>query len=590
MYVVATAGHVDHGKSTLVRALTDMDPDRWKEEKQRGLTIDLGFVWTKLPSGADLAFVDVPGHERFLSNMLAGVGPASVVLFVVAADEGWQQQSADHRDALAAFGIEHGVVALTRCDKTTPDQQAATQTSVREELADTALFDAPIVPVSARTGEGLGELREALDRVLATAATAAETSRLRLWLDRSFTVKGAGTVVTGTLAASEVSVGERLVVSGGPDVTVRGLQSEKHQVETIRPVSRAAVNLRGIAASEVRRGDVLVRLDEWPVVEQFDARRVTGRALTEVPAELAAHIGTASLTAHVRPLDGEHARITLSRGLPLEPGDRFVLRAPGSHQVLAGVSVLDVAPPDFTRRGAARRRADELAHMPLTGDPTPLVRRDGAVKVSRLRLLGYATDSPPKGIIAFKDWWIHAPQVRAWKEALLRALEQHAAAEPLSEGLARPAARDAIGVTDDALLNLAIAAAKVESAAGVVRPPGAVVDLGGAETAVAELERRLYKTPFAAPEAGELSDLGLGTKELAAAERAGRVLRLAGGVVLLPSAPRLAAETLKALGPNFTLCEARRALGTTRRIAVPLLEYLDQTGITRRDGNVRTLT
>ena len=590
MYVVATAGHVDHGKSTLVRALTDMDPDRWKEEKQRGLTIDVGFVWTKLPSGADLAFVDVPGHERFLSNMLAGVGPASVVLFVVAADEGWQQQSADHRDALAAFGIEHGVVALTRCDKATPDQQAAAQTSVREELSGTALADAPIVPVSARTGAGLDDLRQALDRVLGQAAVAAQTSRLRLWLDRSFTVKGAGTVVTGTLAASEVTVGDSLVVVGGPTVTVRGLQSEKRQVETIEPVSRAAVNLRGVTASDVRRGDVLVRPDQWPVVEQFDARRVTGRALSDVPTELAAHIGTAALTAHVRRLDDDHARITLSRGLPLEPGDRFVLRAPGSHQVLAGVSVLDVAPPDFTRRGAARRRAEDLAQIPLIGDPAPLVRRDGAVKVSRLQFLGYATDAPPKGIIAFKDWWIHAPQVRVWKEALLRALEEHAAAEPLSEGLARPAARDAIGVSSDSLLNLAIAAAKVESSGGVVRLPGTAVNLGAAEKAVAELEQRLHSDPFAAPEAHELSDLGLGAKELAAAERAGRVLRLAGGVVLLPNAPRLAAAKLKTLGPSFTLSEARRALGTTRRIAVPLLEHLDQTGVTRRDGNLRSLT
>ena len=163
---MATAGHVDHGKSSLVKALTGMEPDRWEEEKRRGLTIDLGFVWMKLDSGADVAFVDVPGHEKFLGNMLAGVGPAPVVLFVVAADEGWQAQSADHRDALRALGIEHGVVALTRADKADAARRAEVTAQVKAELAGTALADAPVVEVSAKTGEGVEKLRAELDQVL----------------------------------------------------------------------------------------------------------------------------------------------------------------------------------------------------------------------------------------------------------------------------------------------------------------------------------------------------------------------------------------------------------------------------------------
>ena len=207
MYVVATAGHVDHGKSSLVKALTGMEPDRWEEEKRRGLTIDLGFVWMKLDSGADVAFVDVPGHEKFLGNMLAGVGPAPVVLFVVAADEGWQAQSTDHRDALRAVGIEHGVVALPRADKADAARRAEVTAQVKAELAGTALADAPVVEVSAKTGEGVGTLRTELDRVLAAMPAPDPQARVRLWVDRAFSVKGAGTVVTGTLAAGTVSVG-----------------------------------------------------------------------------------------------------------------------------------------------------------------------------------------------------------------------------------------------------------------------------------------------------------------------------------------------------------------------------------------------
>lgn len=220
MYVVATAGHVDHGKSTLVRALTEMDPDRWEEEKRRGLTIDLGFAWTTLPSGADVAFVDVPGHEKFLGNMLAGVGPAPVVLFVVAADEGWQAQSTDHRDALRALGVEHGIIALTRSDRATVDRTA----EIRTQLAGTPLADVPIIPVSAPTGDGIAELRQALDEVLAAAPVPDAQAPVRLWVDRAFSVKGAGTVVTGTLAAGTLRVGDSLkVATAGGERTWRSV-------------------------------------------------------------------------------------------------------------------------------------------------------------------------------------------------------------------------------------------------------------------------------------------------------------------------------------------------------------------------------
>ncbi|MDU3174442.1 MAG: selenocysteine-specific translation elongation factor [Corynebacterium striatum] len=593
MYVVATAGHVDHGKSTLARALTGMDPDRWEEEKRRGLTIDLGFVWTHLPSGADVAFVDVPGHERFLGNMLAGLGPAPVVLFVVAADEGWQAQSTDHRDAIAALGISHGVVALTRADRADDQRRRDVRAEVGRQLAGTALADAAIIEVSAKTGEGIEKLRAELDTVLAAAPAPDAERRVRLWVDRSFSVKGAGTVVTGTLGAGSIAVGDRLeLLSGGElvPVEVRGLHSENTAVVSAQPVTRVAVNLRGVEAEAISRGDSLLSPSTWRVTQEFDVRRVSGESLSDVVQELIAHTGTAGVEARVRPLSGDFARIRLSAPLALQLGDRFVLRGPGARHVLAGVEIVDLVPPALRRRGAAARRAEELAQLEDYRNPAQSLRHRGYVLLSELEQDGYETSAPPAGVIAFNKWWITARQVGQWKQALNDAVQEHMAAKPLSVGLPRGAARDVLGVEEDSLLNLAVAAAKLESAEGVIRLPGAAVNLGEAEAGVAELERRLKREPFAAPEAADLRELGLGNKELAAAERAGRLLRLKDGVVLLPAAVAEARTRLQEIEQPFSTSQARQALCTTRRVAIPLLEQLDAKGITRRlDGSLREL-
>ncbi|OFK68741.1 translation elongation factor [Corynebacterium sp. HMSC076G08] len=579
MYVVATAGHVDHGKSSLVKALTGMEPDRWEEEKRRGLTIDLGFVWTKLDSGADVAFVDVPGHEKFLGNMLAGVGPAPVVLFVVAADEGWQAQSADHRDALRALGIEHGVVALTRADKADAARRAEVTAQVKAELAKTALADAPVVEVSAKTGEGVEKLRAELDQVLAAMPAPDCQARVRLWVDRAFSVKGAGTVVTGTLAAGTVSVGDEMEL-GGQLVTVRGVHSENTSVDSAGPVTRVALNLRGVAADEVHRGDALLSPGHWRVLDTVDIRRIFGTEMAELPQNLVVHIGTAGVGARLRPLGGDHARLTLERPLPLTLLDRFVVRSPGGRHVAAGFEVVDVHPAELSRRGDAKKRAAELEVLEAT-NPSEWLKRCGYAAREELVRDGFSVEEKPAGVIEFAQWWIAARQVTAWKDALLRAVDEHRAANPLSPGLTKAAAMDALNLSEPALLGLAVAAAKLESVDGVLRVPGQSVDLGPAERGVAELEQRLYAEPFAAPEAEELKELGLGPKELAAAERAGRVLRLDKGVVLLPSAPREALEVVSTLEQPFTLSEARQALGTTRRVAIPLFEHLDATGATR---------
>ncbi|WP_411709567.1 selenocysteine-specific translation elongation factor [Corynebacterium sp. LaCa116] len=587
MFVVATAGHVDHGKSSLVKVLTGMEPDRWEEEQRRGLTIDLGFVWTTLESGADVAFVDVPGHEKFLGNMLAGVGPAPVVLFVVAADEGWQAQSADHRDALRALGIRHGIVALTRADRADQHRRAEVTAQVRAELAGTALADAPLVTVSAKSGEGVDKLRASLDAVLAGLPAPDSTARVRLWVDRAFSVKGAGTVVTGTLAAGTIAVGDELTI-GERKAVVRGLQSENTSADSVGPVSRVAVNLRGVDADEIHRGDALCSPGQWEVLDTVDVRRTFGTELAQLPQNLVVHTGTAGVGARLRPLGGDFARLTLEEALPLTLLDRFVVRSPGGRHVVAGVEVVDVHPVELTRRGDAKRRAEQLAEVsPL--EPSDWLARCGYDRLENLMRDGFCVQQRPAGIIEFREWWITAGQVATWKMALLRAVAEHAAAHPLAPGLPRAAAMDALGLSESALLGLAVAASKVEAVDGVLRLPGHAADLGPAEKGVAEVEKRLRSQPFAAPEAHELKELGLGPKELAAAERAGRLLRLAGGVVLLPTAPRVAQDVVSALEQPFTLSAARQALGTTRRVAVPLLEHLDALGVTRLADGMRTV-
>ncbi|AIY16604.1 selenocysteine-specific translation elongation factor [Pimelobacter simplex] len=587
-YVVATAGHVDHGKSTLVRALTGIEPDRWAEERRRGLTIDLGYAWTTLPRGAHVAFVDVPGHQRFVGNMLAGLGPAPVVLFVVAADEGWRAQSDEHRDAVAALGIDRGVVALTRADRATPEQLAATRTQVAEGLAGTGLADAPVVAVSAVTRAGLPSLVAALEDVL-TATPAPAAGRLRLWVDRSFSVAGAGTVVTGTLATGAIAVGDEVELLGrygARAATVRRIESEGGHRDLAEPVRRVALNLRGPSADEVGRGDAVVAPGTWQTSALVDVRRTRGPE-GPLPEQLRLHVGTAAVPVRGRPLGDAHLRLRLEHPLPLAIGDRLVLRDPGSGLVV-GALVLDADPPELRRRGDAARRAEVLASRGPDGDLAAEVARRGAVPVARLRLLGLlATDAaePPAGVLAEQGWWVDATSCAGWADRLARAVADNHEHDPLAVGLSRGAVRAAAGVPADELVDLVVRTAGLVAEGGYVRAADRPAGLGPAEAAVATLEERLAEHPFAAPEADDLTRLGLGPRELAAAERQGRLLRVAPGVVLLPTGPVAAMRVLSGLDQPFTASAARQALGTTRRVLIPLLEHLDGRGWTRRvDG------
>ncbi len=578
MRVLATAGHVDHGKSALVRALTGMEPDRYAEERRRGLTLDLGFVWTELPGGEPLAFVDVPGHERFVATMLAGAGPVPAVLFVVAADQGWQPQSAEHLAILDALGVRHAVLAVTRSDLADPGPVRA---DAVERLAATSLGTVPAVAVSAVTGAGLDDLRAALARLAGSLPTPDPEADVRLWLDRAFTVRGHGTVVTGTLGAGTLRTGDRLVTGDGTGVLrVRGLQSLHEDRDAVAGVARVAVNVHGPADTALERGQVLLTPDRWLPTEVTDVR-VTGEPAADLPRSATLHLGTAAVPVTVRPLGEDTARLTLRRALPLRVGDRAVLREPGGTHMPCAVTVLDVRPPRLTRRGAGRARAADLATM--TGHP------DGAAELRRRRLvrradlLAMGVPAPTAPVAG--DWLADDAHWTALAERLTAEVDRHARTHPLDPGLPTEAARHLLGLPDRALVDaLARTARDLRGHDGRLHPAGPARPTlpPPVRAAVDAVRRDLARTPFRAPEAGRLTQLGLHRRELAAAVAAGALLRITDGIVLLPGADTAAATALARLAQPFTLSEARRALDTTRRVAVPLLEFLDAHGYTER--------
>ena len=370
--------------------------------------------------------------------------------------------------------------------------------------------------------------------------------------------------------------------TGVREVEVRGLHSENSAIDLAQPVSRVAVNLRGIDAGTIHRGDVLATPGKWEATRVIDVRRTTGRSLDVIPQEVVAHLGSAGVGVHVRPFDAQHARLQLPEPLPVVVGDRLILRGSGARHVLAGVEVIDVAPPELNRRGDGTRRGQVLAGITDASDAGEQVRRRKAVRVEDLARQGLDTENRPAGVVAFRGWWISARAVTEWKTELLGALEAYFADNPLAAGMPRVAAIHLLALPGEELVDVVIAAAKVSSSGGLLSLPGRQADLGAAEEGIAKLEKRLADAPCAAPEAGDLEAWGLGQTELAAAERAGRVVRLGGAVVLVPASLEWAKARLGELEQPFTTSQARQALGTTRRVVIPVLEHFDAQRITRR--------
>jgi selenocysteine-specific elongation factor len=558
MFVIATAGHVDHGKSTLVHRLTGMWPDRLAEEQRRGLTIDLGFAWTEI-DGRELAFVDVPGHERFVANMLAGVGPVPAVMFVVAATEGWMPQSEEHLAALQALGVQHALVVISKADLGDPSPVIE---QVQERFAG-----APVV-----LGTDLDRVRAGLVALVDRLPQPDRDADVRLWVDRSFTVRGAGTVVTGTLAAGTIRIGDELE-HAGRRITVRGLQSLGRDQTEVAAVARVAVNLRGVDRQHIGRGDTVRTPGAWLDTAEID---VALRHARELHRQLVLHLGSAAVPVHVRPLGTVAARLRLTRPLPLRVGDIGLVRDPGEHRIAAGIEVLDVRPPQLRRRGAARARAEELA----SGSARPPV----CARANELRAMGFAVTGLAVGEwIVDQQWWAER------RQQMMTAVQRWAAENDIAAGMPLETLRQQVGLPAAELVPKLLDGTGLHVADGLVRPPGAVLP-PRVDKEVHTVEEWLAADPFRAPEADELAELKLGTRELAAAVRAGRLTRITDGVVLGPDALDRAAAVLKTLRQPFTVSEAKRALSTTRRVAVPLLEQLDARRITRRaDDGTRTV-
>ncbi|MFC7640353.1 SelB C-terminal domain-containing protein [Streptosporangium lutulentum] len=586
MHVVATAGHVDHGKSTLVRALTGMEPDRLEEERRRGLTIELGYAWTTLPSGERLAFVDVPGHERFLGTMLAGAGPAPAVMFVVAADEGWMPQSQEHLVALEALGVRHGLLVVTRSDLADPGPAIE---RARLRLAASGLGEAEALAVSGRTGQGLDELRGALDRLVAALPAPDPGAPVRLWIDRAFSVRGSGTVVTGTLPAGTVAAGDELALPGGP-VRVRALECLKEQVTSVTGVARVALNLRGRVVPE--RGQALVTPGAWTDTALIDVRispaGATGPGgrggddrppLTahDLPRRLTAHIGSAAVVCEVRPLGGEIVRLRLATPLPLHVGDVLLLRDPGRERgevrVLAGASVLDVRPPALRRRGAAR-------------NAPPGWRRPGRTRPSCWARTGCC--------VRVICWRWGAPPGKTGVRRLARRPGVLVGAGGAARRGGATSRRGASAGAWNAGRGGPPRAGPARSAAGRGAREGTAgrgrradrvralraARAGGPGRRAAR--RGAVRASLPGPGGRTAGRAGTGSAGAGGGRTGGGLLRVAEGIVLLPGADVRAAEVLARLPQPFTVSQARQALDTSRRVAVPLLEHLDRRGITER--------
>lgn len=558
MFVLATAGHVDHGKSTLLQRLTGMWPDRWAEEQRRGLTIDLGFAWTEL-GGRQLAFVDVPGHERFVANMLAGVGPVPAVMFVVAATEGWMPQSEEHLAALDALGVRHGLLVISKADLADPGPAVA---QASERLATTSLAGAPVA-----IGTDLDGVRAELVTLTDRIPAPDPGADVRLWVDRSFTVRGAGTVVTGTLAAGTVRIGDELE-HAGRRVTVRGLQALGHNHSEVGAVARVALNLRGVDRRDIGRGDTVRTPGAWLDTVEID---VALRSAGTLHRELVLHLGSAAVPVQVRALGPDAARLRLASPLPLRVKDIGLLRDPGQHRIAAGIEVLDVRPPALRRRGAARLRAAELAGGQ--------VRAPDFARAGDLHAMGLPVRGQRVG-----DWVVDPQWWAARREDATAAVRRWAGDHDIAAGMPLETLRQHVGLPAAELVPKLLDGTGLEVADGLVRPPGAGLP-ARVDKAVRAVEEWLTAEPFRAPEADELAELKLGPRELAAAMRAGRLTRIAEGVVLGPDALDRAAGVLARLPQPFTVSEARRALGTSRRVAVPLLEQLDARRVTRRDDD-----
>jgi selenocysteine-specific elongation factor len=612
LQVVATAGHVDHGKSALILRLTGIDPDRLAEEKRRGLTIDLGFAWTALPSGQEIGFVDVPGHERFVKNMLAGIGPVRLVLFVVAADEGWKPQSEEHLQIVDVLGCNGAVVALTKLDTVDDEVLSRRTEEVRRRLIGTRLEDAPIVPCSAVKDRGMDELRAALDAMVANAPLPERRARARQFIDRVFTIRGAGTVVTGTLTGGPISVGQEAeILPSGHRARIRGLQTHKRSLQVAEPVSRVAVNLAGTAKGDLERGDVLGLPGQWRPTSLFEGWISPVRGIDHALSSRGAYkfyAGSAERDAHIRLYgvseltapDRAFVRVSLSRPVVLDFKDSFVLREAGRQETVAGGQVLDTDPPlrpgpDPVARLKARDEADRGALA------WRLVADRGAIRATEILVQSGsdAEEAIRRGAVRLEGWLASPELVERVGGRLGDHLARFHQDHPLRPGVEVGEARSVLAEASPRFSDPGLADALIAHlmGSGTVVREGTTVRLAmhRASTAGREDADRLVEAITTAeptpPSVKDLIARGFGPELIQAACADGRLIRISPDVVVSPAfLARAEAIVRESASPQgITVSQFREALSTSRKYALPILEYFDARGFTRRQGDYRVL-
>jgi selenocysteine-specific elongation factor len=570
---VGTAGHIDHGKTWLVRALTGKDTDRLPEEQRRGISIDLGYAPLELADGQHLSVVDVPGHERFVRTMVAGATGIDLFLLVIDAAEGARPQTLEHLAIVRLLGIEHGVVAITKVDAVDGETRALAVEEARELVPGV-----PIVQTSARTGEGLDELR----RALATAASLVERRRglsaTRLFVDRSFTLRGIGTVVTGTLWSGTVGEGDELLVEpAGLEVRVRSAQVHDRPVERAEAGQRVAVSLPGLERSRIRRGDVLVEPGAYPCSYRLD---ISLEELETIPERARVHVhhGTSVHTARLLRVGERYAQLRLATPAVAARGDRVVLR---ERTTIGGGAVLDPAPP---RRPSVERLTlleqgdpGSIVAAVLGGAPQPLTRQELA---GRALLAPALLDEGLTAAVRAGDYYLTGEHLERLREEVAATLAERAARVPLDPGvpIAELLPRRPWAASVLPLLPLERRGAKAYA-------PGASASLGDREAAASTLEAQLREAGLSPV---KTDDAGLA----AFLEGEGRLVRLPDGHVLgvdaFAEARRLVVEECEAAG-SITLARFRDLAATNRKAAQLVLERLDTDGVTRRAGDARVL-
>jgi len=581
MPLIGTAGHVDHGKSTLIRRITGRDPDRWAEEKRRGLTIDLGFAWASLPDGTEVSFVDVPGHERYLKNMLAGVEAIGVALFVVAADEGWMPQSEEHLAVLDLLEVTKGVVALTKVDLVDDELVELATAEIAEQLAGSSLEGAPIHPVSGVTGEGIDDLLVTL--AVLTGEESPDDGRPRLWVDRSFTISGAGTVVTGSLLGGRLSADDTIeIYPTGRLARIRGLQSHETSHSSVGPGRRVAVNLAGVDHNEVARGDMIGLRGQWDLTSRLAVGLRTARFAGSLDQRGAyqIHVGSGAHRVDIIGLDGEVAVLGTDRSLPLAVGDRFILRDTGRHLVVAGGRVLDPDPGPTRRALVTSAGIDPEKGSAAIATRLLGIRRSDSVQ----RLAAHSGGGSPREAFVVGDQALDPSyQVELARRAVKLVEGQHRR-HPLRPGLPIATLAGRLGVSTQ------IVEALVDRSGDLTRH-GPDVALSDHEAALTEDQTRAWERARERLSQGlavpDDTDLGVDPEILHLKLRSGDLVRISPGLVYLPEQVEELKAHMASLGADFTVAEFRDVAHLSRKYAVPILEWSDKEGLTVRRGDLR---